>query len=173
MLGAAIKEAREIRGITQKQLAINSYLSDKTISAIETGRREVNLENLSYICDELEDPRVYFEAVNEICNGVFSIHWLDGEAADLHRASVKEKIIEELSEAIRAINLAKVYKSPGSCNQDDIRLVKESISETIDVYSASAIYIAVMCREYGINIRSMFDEQKNKLIQRGYIKEEK
>lgn len=172
MIGAAIKEAREIRGITQKQLAINSYLSDKTISAIETGRREINLESLGYICDELKDPRVYFEAVNEICNGVFSIHWLDGDAADLHRASVKEKVIEELSEAIRAINLAKIYKSPKACSVEDVLVIKKSIEETIDVYSAAAIYIAVMCREYEISIEQMFNEQKNKLIKRGYVKVE-
>lgn len=172
MIGAAIKEAREIKGITQDELARQSFLSNKTISAIETGRRNVTLDNLETICKELEDPRVYLEALNQVCDGVFSIQWLNGEAADLHRASVKEKIIEELSEAIRAINLAKIYKSPKSCSDEDIAVIKKSISETIDVYSASAIYIAVICREYSISIKEMFQNQRNKLIERGYIRAE-
>lgn len=172
MIGAAIKEARELKGITQKNLAEDSFLSPKTISAIETGRRALTHENLKIICSELDDPRVYVEAVNEICGNVFSINWLDGDAADLHRASVKEKVIEELSEAIRAINLTKIYKNPKSCDECDIENIKCSVQETIDVFNATAIYIAVICREYSLDIREMFNIQKEKLIKRGYIKGE-
>lgn len=170
MVGMAIKEAREIKGITQKKLGECSYISSKTISAIETGRRNLSQDNLKYICEELDDPRVYLEVASEICGEVFNIPWLDGESADLHRASVKEKIIEELSEAIRAINLAKVYRNPNCCSDEDINIVIESIQETIDVYNASAIYIAIMCREYNIPIKEMFKKQRQKLIDRGYIK---
>lgn len=173
MIGVAIKEARELKGISQKDLGSGSYLSYKTISAIETGRRSVTQENLRNICNELNDPRVYFEAVSEICGDVFGVQWLDGEAADLHRASVKEKVIEELSEAIRAINLAKTYKNPSKCTKDDVEAVKASIQQTIDVFDASAIYIAIMCREFNLDIREMFRTQKQKLITRGYLKEVK
>lgn len=170
MIGVAIREARESKGITQQDLAEESFLSPKTISAIETGRRNLTQENLKAICSELDDPRVYAEAVQEICGDVFSIQWLDGEAADLHRASVKEKVIEELSEAIRAINLTKIYKSPSACSESDIKSIELSIEETIDVFNASAIYIAVMCREYNLDIKSMFKVHKEKLINRGYVR---
>lgn len=171
MIGFAIREAREIKGITQEQLAQLSFLSNKTISAIETGRRSINLDNLNLICEELDDPRVYLESTNQNCGGVFSVHWLDGEAADMHRASVKEKVIEELSEAIRAINLTKVYKNPRTCSQEDIEIVKSSIQETIDVFNASAIYIAIMCREYHLDIKEMFRLQKEKMVSRKYLKD--
>lgn len=170
MIGKAIKEARELKGATQNNLAESSYLSPKTISAIETGRRAVTQDNLKIICKELDDPRVYLEATSEICGDVFGVQWLDGDSADLHRASVKEKVIEELSEAVRAINLAKVYKNPACCTKDDIDIVRKSIEETIDVYKAAAIYIAVMCREYNISIKEMFKKQSQKLIEKGYIK---
>lgn len=172
MLGTVIKEAREGKGITQKDLGKGSYLSYKTISAIETGRRGITQENLKTICNGLDDPRVYMEAVNEVCGGVFSIQWLDGDAADLHRASVKEKVVEELVEALDAINLTKVYKNPRCCDTQDVNIVERSIQETIDVYIASAIYVAIMCKEYSLDIKEMFSTQKQKLISRGYLKGE-
>lgn len=169
MIGFAIREARELKGISQKDLGKGSYLSYKTISAIETGRRPVTQENLKIICKELDDPRLYFEAASEVCGDVFSVNWLDGEAADLHRSSVKEKSIEELSEAIRAINLTKTYKNPETCTEEDIEVIKASIQETIDVFDASAIYIAVMCREFNLNIKDMFKLHKEKLILKGFL----
>lgn len=172
MLGTVIKEAREEKGITQQNLAQNSFLSPKTISAIETGRRALTHENMRIICEELDDPVVYMEAASEVCGEVFSVHWLDGECADLHRASVKEKVIEELSEAIRAINLTKVYKNPKCCTKNDVDTVRKSVQETIDVYVASAIYVAVMCKEYSLDIKEMFKIQKQKLINRGYLRGE-
>ncbi|MFL0196446.1 helix-turn-helix domain-containing protein [Clostridium sp. WILCCON 0269] len=170
MIGTAIKETREEKGITQEELGQTSFLSSKTISAIETGRRNLTKESLKAICMELDDPRVYFEAANEVTGDVFALHWLDGEAADLHRASVKDKVIEELDEAIKAINLTRVYKNPIYCNTEDKKAIEESIKETIDVYVASAIYIAVMCKEYSVNIKEMFKDQKEKMINRGYVK---
>lgn len=171
MISDAIREARELKGISQKDLGNGSFLSYKTISAIETGRRPVTKENLKNICNELDDPRVYMEAISQICGDVFSVYWLDGKCADLHRASVKEKIIEELSEAIRAINLTKVYKNPACLNDEELKVVEKSIQETIDVYRAAALYIAVMCREFNLDIKEMFQIQTKKLIERRYLKE--
>lgn len=173
MIGVAIKEARELKGITQKDLGKESLLSEKTISAIETGRRGITQENLKILCKELDDPRLYFEAASEICGDVFAINWLDGEAADLHRASVREKVIEELDEAIKAIYLTKTYKQPAACGGDDIKAIETSIKETIDVFDASAIYITVMCREFGLNIKDMFRLHKEKLIFKRFLRGEK
>lgn len=169
--GTVIKEVRECKGITQQRLGQVSFLSDSTISAIETGRRTLTQENLKIICKELDDPRLYFEAASEITGDVFSFHWLNGETADLHRASVKEKTIEELDEAIEAINLIKTYKNPKTCTEEDIKSIIQSVQETIDVFNASAIYIAVMCKEFNLDINEMFKLQKQKLVNRGYLKE--
>lgn len=169
MIGTVIKEAREFNGITQKDLGKESLLSPKTISAIETGRRDITNENLKIICKELNDPRLYFEAASEITGDVFAIHWLNGNV-DLHRACVKDKVVEELCEAVKAINLTQIYKQPTCCTAEDKKEVEKSIQETIDVFNATAIYIAVMCREYSLDIKEMFRIQKEKLLKRGYLK---
>lgn len=170
MIGTAIKEAREEKGMTQQELGQMSFLSDKTISAIETGRRNLTKDNLRIICKELDNPFIYFQAVSEVTGDVFNINWLDGEAADLHRAAVREKVVEEFDEAIQAISLVKTSKNPKTCTMEDVQNIVESIQETIDVYNASAIYIAVMCKEFNLDIQEMFKVQKEKLISRKYIK---
>lgn len=169
MLGTAIKEARGRLGITQADLAENCYLSDKTISAIETGRRGINTDTLKYICKRLDNPRTYLEAIDNWGEGIFTPHWLDGQAADLHRASVKEKTIEELSEAIRAINLVKTYKNPDTCGQEERKVIERSIQETIDAFNACAIYVAIICEEFGFSVKDEFNIQRQKLIERGYM----
>ncbi|MFL0198328.1 helix-turn-helix domain-containing protein [Clostridium sp. WILCCON 0269] len=170
MIGVAIKEAREERGMTQEELGQISFLSNKTISAIETGRRSLTRDNLKTICKKLDDPRIYFQAASEVTEDVFRLNWLDGEAADLHRAAVREKVLEELDEAVQAITVIKTYKNPKTCSRKDIEDIVQSIQETIDVYNASAIYIAVMCKAFNLDIREMFKVQKEKMINKGYIK---
>lgn len=172
MNGTIIREIREHKGITQQGLGQVSFLSDSTISAIETGRRPLTQENLKILCKELDDPRLYFEAASEVTGDVFSINWLDGDAADLHRSSVKEKTIEELDEAIAAINLIKTYKNPKTCSEEEIVNITASIQETIDVFNASATYIAVMCKEFNLDIKEMFKIQKEKLILKGFLRGE-
>lgn len=170
MIGVAIKEAREERRMTQQELGQVSFLSDKMISAVETGRRSLTKEASKIICKKLNNPRVYFEMASEITGDVFSLNWLDGAAVDLHRAAVREKIIEELSEAVQAITIVKTYKNPKICSGKDIEDVTKSIQEAIDVYNASAIYVSVMCTEFNLDIKEMFRLQKEKLINRGYLK---
>jgi transcriptional regulator with XRE-family HTH domain len=169
-LGLAIKGARLNRNFTQEAVGSMGFCSGKLVSAIERGKRQASFDILGNITKELDDPRLYMEAANEVTGGVFGVSWLDGECADLHRASVKEKVIEELSEAMRAINQVRVYDNPKASKQEQKDLARKSIMESIDVYNAIAHYIAVMCNEYGFSIKELFSEHREKLIDRGYLR---
>ncbi len=171
-LGVAIKEARLHRNCTQDAVGAMGFCSGKMISAIERGERQVKFDVLERITGKLDDPRLYIEASSEITGGVFSATWLDGEAADLHRASVKDKVLEELEEAISSIGTIKTYRKPETCSQEDVQAVYQSIQQAIDAFDASAIYIAVICNEYGLDIKDMFKEHKIKLLEKKYIKKE-
>lgn len=61
-LGDRIKRARELRGVSQRNLGLILGLSDKAISAYESGRTFPPLETLFRISEELEKPMVYFLA---------------------------------------------------------------------------------------------------------------
>src|SRR5438552_1065170 len=57
-LGAAIKQVRLIRGMTQIELAKAAGLSDggKSVALIEQGRRSVSMDTLNSIADALSIP---------------------------------------------------------------------------------------------------------------------
>ncbi len=55
-IGSAIKLCRKTKGMTQKELAIRSTLSDSYLCLIENNHREVTLHNLELIAKGLEIP---------------------------------------------------------------------------------------------------------------------
>ncbi len=54
ILGERIKEARESKGFTQRELAVRVGLSDKSISLYEKGKVYPPIRNLIMICKELD-----------------------------------------------------------------------------------------------------------------------
>lgn len=169
-IGLALRESREIKHITQKTAASMGYCSYKLISAIERGERQISIDVLGRLTNEMDDPRLYMEAANEITGGVFGVPWLNGDCVDLHRSSVKEKVSEELQEALNAISKVRIYNNPNKITPEQLNSITESILEVIDVYIASAHYIAIMGREYGLSVKDLFEEQRQKLIKNGYLK---
>jgi transcriptional regulator with XRE-family HTH domain len=169
-IGLAIRGARLNKNFTQDAVGSMGFCSGKLVSAIERGERQASMDFLEKLTKEFDDPRLYMEAANEITGGVFGVSWLDGEGVDLHRSSVKEKLIEELSEAIRAINQVKAYDNPKLMKAEQKQLARKSILESIDAFNCIAHYIAVMCNELGFSSKELFEEHKRKLIERGYLK---
>jgi transcriptional regulator with XRE-family HTH domain len=169
-LGLALREARLHKNFTQKAIGSMGFCSGKLISAIERGERTINVDILTKVADELDDPRLYLEAANEITGGVFSVPWLNGDSIDLHRTSIKEKVIEELSEAIRAINSVKTYDNPKVCKPEQKELARKSVLESIDAYIGIAHYIIIICNEYELSVKELFTEQREKLIKNKYLK---
>ncbi|MEW8956953.1 helix-turn-helix domain-containing protein [Clostridium sp.] len=172
MLGQVIREVRVRNNLSQMELASEIHYSNKTISAIENNRRDISLEGLSELCGKLDDPRLYIETISKATHGVFSVPWLNGEGTDLHRSSVHNKVMEELVEAIDAMREVKIYKNPNFADKEDLEGIKYSLEQVIDVYTAAATYIAVICEEYCLSPKEAFNNQRRKLELKGYIKEE-
>lgn len=170
MLGNSLRSARERKNMTQEEFAKLCFVSKKTLSRLENNFENIKFYSLVDIVKILNDPLFTIKVINELTNGVFSIKNLNGGNVDLHRSCVKEKVIEELNEAINAISTSKVYKNPNGITVLDRSLIRKSVMEIIDVFNASGIYIQVMCSEYGFDIQEMFKEQEEKMLKKGYIK---
>lgn len=67
IVGDRIRKARENAGISQKKLGLMLGLSDKAISAYESGRTFPPLDTLYRISQELEKDITYFVTNNEEC----------------------------------------------------------------------------------------------------------
>ena len=63
-IGEKIREYREKAAISQKKLGLSLGLSDKAISAYESGRTLPPLETLSKIANELGKPLSFFLSDN-------------------------------------------------------------------------------------------------------------
>lgn len=170
MIGDVIREAREFRGLTQVAVGQIGCVSNKTISAIECGRRPVGLDVLGRLADTFDYPRFYMEAAEEVTGGVYSTTWLDGECVDLHRTSVWAKTCEELEEAYEWMKQVDVINNPSKVSEEQRQKIEEALIQALDARTAIDHCVAVLCTSYGLSIKEMFDKHRKKLESRGYIK---
>ena len=72
-MGQKLKMFREINNLSQEELGQKLNVSDKTISAWETGERDINLANAKLICELFDIPNSYF-VFNENFENIPSEH---------------------------------------------------------------------------------------------------
>jgi transcriptional regulator with XRE-family HTH domain len=163
------------RGLRQQDLCRRLYVSDSTLSAIEHGQQRPAQDVARRAARELDDPELYLAVAQEMTGGVMVPAVLDGPKVDLHRASVKEKTVEELSEAIEA--LAKARELANARTAEDLteqgrEQVRKALHELVEAQTACAVAVAVLCRQYGISPAQVYREHLEELRQKGYVRKE-
>ena len=172
-IGEVIREARLQLGITQEQAGGIAFVSSKTISSYECGRRHIAPEVLGVLVQQLDNPRLCMEAAAQITGGAYCSPWLDGEGVDLHRTSVWAKTLEELQEAACAVAATKVANRPQRAVESELAQVRESLMQVLDARVAIDHYVAVICQEYGESIGATYKAHREKLESRGYVQRQK
>jgi len=92
-IGERIRKVREFEGISQKNLGLTLGLSDKAISAYESGRTLPTIDTLFRISKELKKPFSYF------------VQEMEDEASLYERVDRVEKMTYELIQEIRALKV--------------------------------------------------------------------
>lgn len=172
-IGEVIKQARLQLGITQEQAGGIAFVSSKTISSYECGRRSIAAEVLGVLVRQLDNPRLTMEAAAEITGGAYCTPWLDGDGVDLHRTSVWAKALEELQEAVSAVGATRVANRPQRATETELAQVRESLMQVLDARVAIDHYVAIICQEYGISISATYRAHREKLENRGYVQKQK
>ena len=171
-IGAAIREARLARGQTQQVLAKSLFVSDSLLSSWETGKQKLPREMRRPLAEKLDNPRLYMELANELCGGVMAPAYLDGPAVDLHRASVRDKAIEELSEAIEALSKARALvnaRSAEHLKDLDRQQIRNCLNELAEAQTSIGMMIAVICETYGVSPGDVYRQHRQELAAKGYI----
>ncbi len=166
-ISVAVKRAIEERGISQTDLAkiINRHRT--YISHLVNGRIPKDSEVLRALADELDDGRLY-KALHEALASVAFVHrWLDGDLVDLHRASVKEKALEELEEAISALRGFCVVNKP---RREDIEKARDLLHELLGAECAIETLVSVLCDEYGMSPAEEYRRFNQTMERKGYTK---
>ncbi len=94
-----LKSAREIKSISQRKLGMKLGLSDKAISAYESGRTYPPLDTLLKIAKELDKPISYFlQEDNKEASLISKIDKLTFELKDFSKEleEVRAVLLEEL-----------------------------------------------------------------------------
>ena len=171
-LGNAIVRARSRKGLGQRGLASIINYSDKTVSAIETGYRSLPHGAASRLVAALDDPELITALQAEATGGIAS-PILDGESVDLHRSSVRDKVIEECSEVIKALAEARAMvncKSGKDLNDEGKRQIAEVIHQGFEAITALWNLLAVLCSTYGISFTAAFKAHVKELKAKGLMK---
>ncbi|GGD05146.1 XRE family transcriptional regulator [Pontibacillus salipaludis] len=164
----AAKSARKDSGLTQLQLSMDIDYSREAVSKQEHGEYRVQPELAKHYTTRHQNPWVAMEAAHEYTG------WgpvkLDGDLVDLHRSSVKAKAIEELQEAIDAIENIDVVNHPNSLASFERKNVEDALEEVVEAITASNHLVAVLCAEYAFKWDKVWSDHTRQLKAKGYVK---
>ncbi|MGP4061473.1 XRE family transcriptional regulator [Halobacillus sp. H74] len=162
-----MKESRIQSGKTQQQLSMDMFQSREYVAKQENGERKLTPSTVQHFTETYNDPWLALEAAFEYTG--WGVTRLDGPAVDLHRSSVREKALEELREAIEAMENVKLTKNPSFAQSFEIQDIERSAREHIDVIGASITYVATLCDQYGLSWNQLWEDHYRKLQSRGYV----
>lgn len=170
-VGQAIREVRLARGLRQGDVAGQVYVSREMFAKVEQGKRRIAADVQPRVARQLDDPRVCMELAAEATGGIGPVY-LDGERVDLHRASVKDKAVEELAEAIEALSRARKLtnaRGPDDLDDDGRKQLADVLHELVEAQTAIGMTIAVLCRTYKVSLKGLYDAHRAELAAKGYI----
>jgi transcriptional regulator with XRE-family HTH domain len=163
-IGSAQKEARAHAHMTQEELAYHLNMSRPAVANVERGYRKMPRDVMGKAVETLDCGFYAMAAAQEVLGRAW-IPKLDG--VDLHRSAVREKVLEELQEAIQEISSTSSVNQPEPGKHDDLR---EVLIESIEAITCLAHFVAVYCKEYGLSWSELWTEHHRKLESNGYLK---
>ncbi|MGE7951898.1 helix-turn-helix domain-containing protein [Lysinibacillus xylanilyticus] len=163
LVGEALKEIRGEE--TQLRFGFDVGVGRESISKYENGRVKVPEDISRTLMDKFDNPK-FAITIRNAYTGT-GPKWLDGPNADLHRASVKEKSLEETEEAMEAIRSIS-FANP-------LNLISTSRKEAVAVQIGQAIIalehlLAILCLEGNISYLGVWDMINGLLTKAGYTR---
>ncbi|WP_083248255.1 hypothetical protein [Desulfuribacillus stibiiarsenatis] len=167
-VGKVFQEVRK-KHCSQLQFALDNNIVRESVSAYETERARLPQDISRKAIQRFDSPRLAFEVASQYTGGSW-LTWLDGNNVDLHRASVRSKVKEELREALDAIAEVSLANHPHAMQDFERRKLEHSIEQSIDAIYALSMYVARVCEDYGYSWQRKWDKHRQKLVARRYVK---
>lgn len=164
-VGQALRQSRKERGVAQSEL---TPYGQTMVAKVEKGQRQVAIDVAPHLATKLDHPALYLELARELTGG-YGPAWLDGPNVDLHRASVRERCLEELHEAMEAINKWGSSVPPAVETDRDRKGRYEHLMQCFDAIVALSTYVGVQCLEYGFSMLQLSKDHYGKLKGKRYV----
>ncbi|EAH0753965.1 hypothetical protein PJ944_002345 [Listeria monocytogenes] len=153
---------------TQKELAIDSYVTPALISNQVKGKRTVSLEQAEQLVDSYNEPQSTYLFAHEFSNGMIP-PLLDG--LDNHHASLTCRFELEVTEAVNTLRngLETMTFTLKKGDMLQREAAKQAISEIADVIATALTLNASIAKAFNINLQQILENrdkyyQKNGLV---------
>ncbi|HAA6263408.1 TPA_asm: hypothetical protein GGB34_14725 [Listeria monocytogenes] len=143
---------------TQKELAIDSFVTPALISNQIKGKRTVSLEQAEQLIDSYNEPRSTYLFAHEFSNGMIP-PLLDG--LDNHHASLTNRFELEVEEAINTLKngLETMTYSLRKGDMLQREAAKQAISEITDVVASALTLNTSIAKAFNIDLQQVLNKR--------------
>ncbi|EAE4431236.1 TPA_asm: hypothetical protein GIP28_13325 [Listeria monocytogenes] len=143
---------------TQKELAIDSFVTPALISNQLKGKRTVSLEQAEQLIDSYNEPQSTYLFAHEFSNGMIP-PLLDG--LDNHHASLTNRFELEVEEAINTLKngLETMTYSLRKGDMLQREAAKQAISEITDVVASALTLNTSIAKAFNIDLQQVLNKR--------------
>ncbi|EAC7082167.1 hypothetical protein AF306_06780 [Listeria monocytogenes] len=154
---------------TQKELAIDSYVTPALISNQIKGKRTVSLEQAEQLIDSYNEPRSTYLFAHEFSNGMIP-PLFDG--LDNHHASLTNRFELEVEEAVNALKNGIETMTFNLRKSDMLQreAAKQAISEITDVIATALTLNTSIARTFNIDLQQVLSKRDQYYKKLGVVK---
>ncbi|HAA0260822.1 TPA_asm: hypothetical protein GDL61_14385 [Listeria monocytogenes] len=154
---------------TQKELAIDSYVTPALISNQLKGKRTVSLEQAEQLIDSYNEPKSTYLFAHEFSNGMIP-PLFDG--LDNHHASLTNRFELEVEEAVNALKNG-IETMTFNLRKGDMlqrEAAKQAISEITDVIATALTLNTSIARTFNIDLQQVLSKRDQYYKKLGVVK---
>ncbi|EAF6421093.1 hypothetical protein ACDA89_002983 [Listeria monocytogenes] len=154
---------------TQKELAIDSYVTPALISNQIKGKRTVSLEQAEQLIDSYNEPESTYLFAHEFSNGMIP-PLFDG--LDNHHASLTNRFELEVEEAVHALKNG-IETMTFNLRKGDMlqrEAAKQAISEITDVIATALTLNTSIARTFNIDLQQVLSKRDQYYKKLGVVK---
>ncbi|EAF8736005.1 hypothetical protein A0004_13755 [Listeria monocytogenes] len=143
---------------TQKELAIDSYVTPALISNQLKGKRTVSLEQAEQLIDSYNEPRSTYLFAHEFSNGMIP-PLFDG--LDNHHASLTNRFELEVEEAMNTLKNGLETMTFNLRKGDMLQreAAKQAISEITDVVASALTLNTSIAKAFNIDLQQVLNKR--------------
>ncbi|EAG4664068.1 hypothetical protein ARO71_14940 [Listeria monocytogenes] len=154
---------------TQKELAIDSYVTPALISNQIKGKRTVSLEQAEQLIDSYNEPQSTYLFAHEFSNGMIP-PLLNG--LDNHHASLTNRFELEVEEAVNALKNG-IETMTFDLRKGDMlqrEAAKQAIAEITDVIATALTLNTSIARTFNIDLQQVLSKRDQYYKKLGVVK---
>ncbi|ECO3037864.1 hypothetical protein FXS49_03840 [Listeria monocytogenes] len=165
---AAMQVLAETR--TQKELAIDSFVTPALISNQIRGKRTVSLEQAEHLIDSYNEPESTYLFAHEFSNGMIP-PLFDG--LDNHHASLTNRFELEVTEAVNTLRngLETMTFTLKKGDMLQREAAKQAIAEITDVIATALTLNTSIAKAFNINLQQILENRDKYYLKSGLVKE--